>query len=138
MKYFVLAVFLNCKNARVIFIFQNGFENWILNVFGNWIVWIKFWNLSFFTIFEKKLFKVSAVSDSDVSIFSFSVRFIFSLNTDLSESRFYCFPKFLIILFLTFFFIQILVIFFFCLFQERHSFIPLFYIKLTGFFCFLS
>ena len=33
--FFVLAVFLNCKNARVIFIFQNGFENWILNVFGN-------------------------------------------------------------------------------------------------------
>ena len=34
-KSFVLAVFLNCKNARVIFIFQNGFENWILNVSGN-------------------------------------------------------------------------------------------------------
>ena len=32
---FVLAVFLNSKNARVIFIFQNGFENWILNVFSN-------------------------------------------------------------------------------------------------------
>ena len=43
--------------------------------------------LSFFTISEKKLFKVSAASDSDVSIFSFLVRFIFSLDTDLSESK---------------------------------------------------
>ena len=42
---------------------------------------------SFSTIFEKKFFKVSAVSDSNVSSFSFSVRFIFSQNTDLSESK---------------------------------------------------
>ena len=35
MKGFALAVFLNYKNARVIFIFQTVFENWILNVFGN-------------------------------------------------------------------------------------------------------
>ena len=53
--------------------------------------------LSFFTILEKKLFKVSAVSDSDVSIFSFSVRFIFSLDTDLSESKdFAVFQNFLL------------------------------------------
>ena len=32
MKYFVLAVFQSCKNAMVIFIFQHGFENWILKV----------------------------------------------------------------------------------------------------------
>ena len=31
--YFVLAVLLNCKNARVIFIFKYCFENWILNFF---------------------------------------------------------------------------------------------------------
>ena len=43
--------------------------------------------LSFFTILETKLFKVSAISDSDVSIFSFSVRFIFSLDTDLSKTK---------------------------------------------------
>ena len=42
---------------------------------------------SFFTILEKKLFKVSAVSDSDVSIFSFSATFIFSLDTNLSVSK---------------------------------------------------
>ena len=34
MKYFV-ALFLNCKNARVTFILQNGFENWTINVFSN-------------------------------------------------------------------------------------------------------
>ena len=43
--------------------------------------------LGFFPILEKKLFKVSAVSDSDVRIFSCSVRFIFSLDPDLSESK---------------------------------------------------
>ena len=80
MKYFGLVVFWNCKNYRVVFRFQNYFENWILNVLGKWIVCIKFWISSFFTIFEKKLFKVS-------SVFSFSVRFIFSLDTKLSESK---------------------------------------------------
>ena len=45
---------------------------------------LNFGILSFFTILEKKLFKVSAVSDSDASIFSFSVRFIFSPGTDFN------------------------------------------------------
>ena len=80
MKYIVLAIFLNCKNIRVIFIFQNGFENWILNDFCNWSFELNFGISAFFTIFEKELFKVPAVSDSDVSIFSFSVRFIFFLD----------------------------------------------------------
>ena len=99
MKYFVLAVFLNYKNARVIFIFQNGFENWFLNVFGNWILTENFGNWGFSTIFEKKLFKVPAVSDSRRSVFSFSVRFGFYFNIGLSESkeRFSFFAKFLII-----------------------------------------
>ena len=79
---------------------------------------LNFGILSFFTISEKKLFKVSAVSDSDVSIFSFSVRFIFSLDTDLSESKgFTVFQNFL--LSIKIFLIQILVTFFFSFFQER-------------------
>ena len=47
---------------------------------------LNFGILSFFTILEKKLFKVSAVLDSDVSIFLFSFRFTFSLDTDLQAS----------------------------------------------------
>ena len=42
---------------------------------------------SLFTIFENKLFKFSAISDSDVNVFSFLVKFIFSLDTSLSESN---------------------------------------------------
>ena len=52
------------------------------------------------------------------------------------EQRLYCFPKFLIIY--NIYLIPILLIFYFSFFQERHTFIPLFYIKLAGFFCFLS
>ena len=80
-KCFGPVVMLNCKNSRIIFTYQNDFENWILNVLGNWIVCTKFWNTKLLYIFEKKLFKFSSVSDSDVSIFSFSIRFIFSLDT---------------------------------------------------------
>ena len=43
--------------------------------------------LGVFTTLENKLFKVSAVSDSDVRIFLYSVRFIFSPDPDLSESK---------------------------------------------------
>ena len=87
---------------------------------------------SFFTILEKKLFKVTAISNSNASVFS--VKFFFSLDTDFSEQRFYGFPKFLIIY--NIFFIQILVILFFNLFQKRHTFVPLFYKKLAVFFFF--
>ena len=41
---------------------------------------------SFLIILEQKS-NASAVSDSDVSVFSFSLRFIFSLDNDLSESK---------------------------------------------------
>ena len=58
------------------------------------------WNFeisSFFTIFGNKLFKVCAISDSDVSVFSFSVRSILPLETDLSESKgFTVFQNFLL------------------------------------------
>ena len=54
---------------------------------------LKFGVLSFFTILEKKLSKIFAVADSDVGIFSFSARFIFSLDTDLSESKSLLFSK---------------------------------------------
>ena len=58
---------------------------------------LNFGILSFFTLLENKLFKVYPVSDSDVSIFSFSVIFIFPLNTDLSESKgFTVFQKFVL------------------------------------------
>ena len=50
---------------------------------------------SYLILFEKKLFKVSTVLDSDVSVFSFSVRLIFSLDTISSESKgFTVFQKF--------------------------------------------
>ena len=41
----------------------------------------------FFTIFEKNLFKTSAASDFDLAISFFSVKFIQSLETDLSEIK---------------------------------------------------
>ena len=47
------------------------------------------WNFgisSSFTIFKNKLFKVSTVSGSDVSVFPFSVRDIFSLDNYLPGS----------------------------------------------------
>ena len=43
MKYFVLALFLNYKNAWVTFILQYGFENWIIKVTED--IYVKFWNL---------------------------------------------------------------------------------------------
>ena len=86
---------------------------------------------NFFTIFEKKLFRFSAL----ISIFSFSVRFIFSLERLVREQRCYCFSKFLTIY--DIFLIPISLILFFSIFQEGYTFIPLFYIKLVVFFCFL-
>ena len=41
----------------------------------------------FFTMFEKNLFKISAASDSDLTISFFSIKFILSLETDLSEIK---------------------------------------------------
>ena len=41
----------------------------------------------FFTIFEKNLFKTSAASDFDLTIYFFSAKFIQSLETDLSEIK---------------------------------------------------
>ena len=73
-KNMLFAVFLNCKNAMVIFIFQYGFENWILIVFGISIFCLEFWNFTLLCYIWKKLFKLSAVLDSKVSFFSFSVR----------------------------------------------------------------
>ena len=70
--------------------------------------------LRFFTILERKLFKVSAVSDS-------------------REQRFYCFPKFLII-YNNFSHPNFGNFLLFSFFQERHTFISLIYIKLAGFF----
>ena len=58
-----------------------------------WIVWIEFWKFKLLYYIWKISFKVSSVSDSDVSVFSFPVRFIFNLDTDLLESK--GFPKFL-------------------------------------------
>ena len=80
------------------------------------------------TIFEKKLFKVSAVSASKVSVFSFSVRFIFSLNTVLPESKgFTVFQNFLSsITFLSSNSSNFGNTLFFSHFQESHF--PLFYI----------
>ena len=43
--------------------------------------------LGLFIIFERKLFNFSTVSNSDVRVVLISVRFIFSLDTDLSESK---------------------------------------------------
>ena len=85
-KCFVLAAFLNCKNARVIFIFQNGFENWILNVFGKWVVCIKFWNFKFLSNIRKEIIQILCCFRFKSGRF-FSIRFIFFLNTVLLESK---------------------------------------------------
>ena len=117
MKYFVLAIFLNSKNARVSFMFQYGFENWIFNVFGNQIACIKFRISSFFMIFEKELFKVSVVSDfKSECFFIFSPIYFLCEYCLVRELSFHCLPKFLIH---NIFLIQILLILFFSLFQER-------------------
>ena len=100
MKYFVLAIFLKCKNARGIFLFHD-FEMTLKTVSLMFSVKESFESnfeiSSFFTIFGNKLFKVCAISDSDVSVFSFSVRFIFSLESDFSEGKdFTVFQNFLL------------------------------------------
>ena len=41
----------------------------------------------FLVMFEKNLFKIFAVSDSDLTISFFSTKFILSLGTDLSEIK---------------------------------------------------
>ena len=125
MKYFVLALFLNCKNAWVTFILQYGFENWIINVFSNWrhlrqILESQGSILNLKRNYSKSLLPhiqkwASFYFKSDLFSFLFSV---------LSESK-------------GFTVFQILVILFLSLFQDRHTFILLFFIKLTGFFCFL-
>ena len=38
-------------------------------------------------MFEKNLFKISPASDSDLTISFFSIKFILSLETDLSEIK---------------------------------------------------
>ena len=91
---------------------------------------LNFGILSFFTILERNskslLFKIWMSSSFH---FQLDLFFFWTLIS------FYCFPKFLIIY--NIFLFRILVIFF-SFFQERHTFIPLFYIKLVAFFCFLS
>ena len=41
----------------------------------------------FFAMFEKNLFKTSVISDTDLTISSFSIKFILSFETNLSEVK---------------------------------------------------
>ena len=122
MKGFALAVFLNYKNARVIFIFQTVFENWILNVFGNWIVWIKFWNIKLLYYIRKEIIQsLCCFRFRCEHLFIFSQIYFLSGYWLVREQRFYCFPKFLIIY--NIFLIQVLVIFFSSFFsREAHMY----------------
>ena len=101
---------------------------------------LNFGVLSFFTILEKKLFKVSAFSDSNVSILSFHFPSdLFSLWIITCErakvlAGQICWTN----QWTGFYMISASVMKGLTFFQERRTFIPLFYIKLAGFFCFLS
>ena len=121
MKCFVLAVFLNCKSARLIVVFQNGFENWILNVFGNWIVWIKFSNIKLlYYIRKKNIQNLCSFRFSCEHLFIFSRFYFLSGYWLVREQKVLLFSK--ISYYLQHFFIQILVIFVFSFFQQRHTF----------------
>ena len=55
-------------------------------------------------MFEKKLFKISSVSDSDLAMSVLPMKFIVSLETELSEIKdFYSFLELLIIFLINFF-----------------------------------
>ena len=96
MKCFVLAVFLNCKNAWMIFIFQNGFENWILNVFGNWTVWIIFWNIKFLYYIRKEIIQsLCCFRFRCEHLFIFSRIFFFSGYWFVREQRCTVFQNYL-------------------------------------------
>ena len=58
-KYFFFTIALYCKYTWMIFVFKDSFKRWICYVFCNRIKFTEF-----HYTFEKKLFRVSAVSDS--------------------------------------------------------------------------
>lgn len=63
----------------MIFAFQNSFKNWVFHVFYKT-------NMKR-TFFEKNSLEVSIVSDSELTISSFSKKIILPLETDLSEVK---------------------------------------------------
>ena len=114
---FFFFFFLNCKNARVIFIFQNGFESWILNVSGNWTDWIKFRNIKLLYYIRKEIRILCFFTFSFEPLFILSRVYFLSGYWLVREQRFYCFPNFLIIY--NIFLIQTLLISFFRVFSRE-------------------
>ena len=86
-KCFCFILTLNCKYGWVIFVFKNSSENWFYYIFCNRIRLRVLEIFRSFAIFEKKSFRVSAVSDSVFKISPFPLMLILSLMHDLSESN---------------------------------------------------
>ena len=97
---------------------------------------LKFWNFKLLCYIRKEIRILCFFTFICEHLFIFSRAYFLSGYWLVREQRIYCFPNFLIIY--NIFLIQTLLIFFFSFFQERHTLIPLFYIKLAGVFCFLS
>ena len=89
---------LYCKYAWVVFVFKYSFKSCYaitglcykcyaitFSVTGSNSLYLEIFR--FFTMFEKKLFRLSAVSDSTFKILPFSLILIRSLMRDLSESK---------------------------------------------------
>ena len=126
-KYFVLAVFLHFNNARVIFYFNLALKigSLIFSVTEPFV-------LNFGVLLAKKIIQsLCCFRFKSERLLIFSQIYFLPESCLVREQRFYCFRKFLFIQ--NIFLIQVFVILFFSLFLERHAFIPLLYIKLTGF-----
>ena len=69
------------------FVLKDSFKSWICYVFckGSDSLYLEIFK--FFTMFEKKLFRVSAVSDSVFKVSPFPLIMILSLMCDLPESK---------------------------------------------------
>ena len=78
---------LYCKYAWVVFYLNIALRvgSAMFSVTGSNSLYLE--KFRFFTIFEKKLFRLSAVSDSVLKILPFSLILILSLMRDLSESK---------------------------------------------------
>ena len=83
MLLFTIALYY--KYARVVLVLRDSFKTWICSVAGSNSMYLEIFRL--FTIFAKKLFRVSAVSDLVFRTLPFSLILILSLMRYLSESK---------------------------------------------------
>lgn len=120
MKYFIFAVFWIARMLWWFLYFNMDLKTGYLKYKVTESFASKFWTSAFYTIYEKKLMSfLHHIQSQRLFIFS---QFCFLLEYCLvKEKKFYCFSKFRIIH--SIFLIQILVILFFCLFQEGYAFI---------------